>query len=66
MNSFFNNLDLEGAKSKIDEVIKTISSVDNPDISSMGKRLDAGIKDAFDKNDLTKLQKLLNDVNKNN
>ena len=38
MNSFFNNLDLEGAKSKIDEVIKTISSVDNPDISSIRHR----------------------------
>ena len=64
MNDFINILqsatkDFDKLKKQLDETVDSISNDSNPEVATAGKTLKSGMKDAFEKRDLTKLQKLL-------
>ena len=60
-----NNLmqSLDQAKQQLDDAVKNIAENENKEISDIGKLVKSGMKDAFENNDLTKLQKALRDAN---
>ena len=70
MNEFLNIMktatkDFESIKKELDKTIDSIANNEDSEIATKGKTLKAGMKDAFEKRDLTKLQKLLNDGRNN-
>lgn len=66
LSSLLDSIDplLKDAVSNLDNVFETLKENENPDVKNMGINLDSATKRAFQKNDLSGLQKILKDANK--